>query len=169
MCGSCGDAKLVLPYIHIRGFVVAYMYQLRMNENLVEDADFTKSTLEMVRLQSAAKVRTAPMIPGDKIRTLIHVMTESLQQVLDHSIEQTEAVIDSQGNGVVADSLPKVFEKWGNTFDVEMTKMYAAQVFRYVAFTVLPRVNEDLHKALKDRIAMLKDLVAGLGEDADRA
>jgi hypothetical protein len=140
-----------------------------MNENLVQDGDLAKSTLKMVRLMSGAKVRPAAMIPGDKIRTLINVMAKSMQEVLDHSIQQTEAVIDSQGNGVVADSLPKVFEKWGNTFDVEMTKMYAAQVFRYVAFTVLPRVNEDLHKALKDRIAMLKDLVAGLGKDADRA
>ncbi|KAH4362901.1 hypothetical protein HBH99_255990 [Parastagonospora nodorum] len=167
MCQACAEGNLILPYMHIRPFVVAYIYHTRVDPQITEDGALVIQTLQMVQLQSGMKPQPPPMVPGDSIRTLIHTMAESLQQVLDHSIEQNKSVAESQGNAVVADALPKVFEKWGTTFDVEVTKVYGAQVFRYLAYMVLPAVTKDLHKALKARISMFRALEAGwdMGED----
>ncbi|KAE8842368.1 hypothetical protein PTNB73_00423 [Pyrenophora teres f. teres] len=164
LCQACEKAEIWVTHSQLRPFIVAYTYTQRSRQADFADAsEMAKDTLRMVNLQGGFDQRASPIVEGDNLRSLIRSVINTLEELLDHSVKQTEAVVESQGSQVVSDSLPKVFEKWGNTFDVETTKVYAAHVFRYLTYSVLPVVQGDLHKGLRQRIKLLKTLEEDLG------
>lgn len=116
----------------------------------------------MVAIQLGTDAEATPALQGSPTRTLIRSIAASLKDLLEHSVAQTAAVADSQGDHAVAESLPKLFEKWGATFDVDQTKLYAAHVHRFLVYKVLPTLKGDLEKGLAERIKILEECDKGV-------
>lgn len=131
------DADLYIESRLLRSFIVEACSRPRRwasdDWHRYDLAEFARSVKHhvLLLLGSSPSSGSYEPLPLDGVACILVALQEKLKALRDWIGKQSQALKDSQGSMTESDSLPVLWEKYGDTLDVDSTKLYAANIHHH--------------------------------------
>ncbi|EXJ57121.1 hypothetical protein A1O7_07465 [Cladophialophora yegresii CBS 114405] len=165
------NSKAILPYCHLRAFIVQCVHEMRMFE---EDdiAHVIVRCVNHVRLQIGGKPTFVERQAGhDGLSLILAGQQQKMQDFLAYARQSITALKDSQGNSVVATAptLPQIWTKYGVSPDLDTAKAFATAIHRHnvEALATILAIFEKLLKGNCDHLEKLRMSIPPVEPDED--